>query len=255
MKVLASYAIKGGVGKTSAAVCLAHLAAESGLRTLLWDLDPQGSATYLLRVKPKVRGGARGLVTGSRELDEAIRASDHERLDLIPSDFRYRGLDLELDGLKKPTRRLRALLDPLAADYDLVVLDCAPSVSLVSESIVHATDLLVVPLVPAPLAARSYDQLVSFLEDLSGGGHDGRRVATPGVLPFWSMVDRRKTLHRELIATPPGPEFASTVVPSLAAVEAMASVRAPVTAYAPSGAAATAYRGLWREVARRLQLG
>ena len=59
MKVVATYNIKGGVGKTSTAVNIAFLAARGGLRTLIWDLDPQGSATYLFRVKPKVKGAAR----------------------------------------------------------------------------------------------------------------------------------------------------------------------------------------------------
>lgn len=153
MKVVATYAIKGGVGKTSAAVNLAHLAALDGRRTLLWDLDPQGSATYLFRVKPKVKGGGKALVTGTRALDDAVKGTDYEGLDLLPADFTYRHLDLELDALKKPTRRLRRLLEPLGADYDLVVLDCPPNVSLSSESIVHAADLLAVPLVPAALAA------------------------------------------------------------------------------------------------------
>jgi chromosome partitioning protein len=60
--VLATYNIKGGVGKTSAAVNLAYLASRAGAPTLLWDLDPQGASTYLFRVRPKVRGGGRNLV-------------------------------------------------------------------------------------------------------------------------------------------------------------------------------------------------
>ena len=71
MKVLASYNIKGGVGKTSTAVNLAYLAAREGRRTLLWDLDPQGAATYLFRVRPRVKGGGRGLVTRKRPMEAA----------------------------------------------------------------------------------------------------------------------------------------------------------------------------------------
>jgi cellulose biosynthesis protein BcsQ len=74
-KVLALYAIKGGVGKTSTAVNLAHLAAESGVRTLLWDLDPQGSATFLLRIKPKVKGGAEGLVAQKRPILDSVKGT------------------------------------------------------------------------------------------------------------------------------------------------------------------------------------
>ena len=113
MKVYATYNIKGGVGKTSAAVNLAHLAALDGHNVLLWDLDPQGAATYMFRVRPKVKGGGRALVEGSRSLDDAIKASDFDGLDVVPADFRYRNLDVQLDDMKRPTRRIRELLRPL----------------------------------------------------------------------------------------------------------------------------------------------
>ena len=256
MKVLATYAIKGGVGKTSAAVNLGHLAATSGLRTLLWDLDPQGSATYLMRIRPRVKGGGKALVTGRRTLDNAIKGTDYEHLDLLPADFTYRSLDLELDALKRPTRRLRRLLDPLAREYEVVILDCPPSVSLASESVVYAADLLAVPLIPASLSLRSFDQLLAFLTALDEGGHDGVRVRRPQVLAFLSMVDRRKKLHRDLTASLPREvaDVSSVAIPALSVVEQMAERRQPVTATAPRGAAARAYGRLWAEVATRLDL-
>ena len=113
MKVLASYNIKGGVGKTATAVNLAHLAAADGARVLVWDLDPQGATSFYFRVKPKVKGGSKGLVRGKRALDDAIKGTDFEHLDLVPADFSYRNMDLELDATKKPTRRLAQLIRPL----------------------------------------------------------------------------------------------------------------------------------------------
>ena len=123
MKVFASYNIKGGVGKTSTAVNLAHLSAREGRRTLLWDLDPQAAATYMFRVKPRVKGGGHALVTGKRPLEDAIRATDFGDLDLLPADFSYRNLDLDLDDAKKRTRRLRQLIGTLPDVYDVVFLD------------------------------------------------------------------------------------------------------------------------------------
>ena len=111
MKVFASYNIKGGVGKTSTAVNLAHLAAREGRRTLLWDLDPQGAATFMFRVKPRVKGGGHALVDRQAP-DRATRSrsTDFDDLDLAAADFSYRNMDLELDDTKKRTRRLRQLL-------------------------------------------------------------------------------------------------------------------------------------------------
>src|SRR6202034_3599393 len=140
-------------GKTTTAVNLAYLAAaESGLRTVLWDLDPQGAASFMFRVKPKVKGGGRALISGRRTLDDAIKGTDFDNLDLIPADFTYRNMDLLLDlgDTKaddvpggKPARKLAKLLAPLAAEYDVVILDCPPSVSLVSENVLPAADVLV----------------------------------------------------------------------------------------------------------------
>src|SRR6201985_2324769 len=127
MRIYASYNIKGGVGKTTTAVNLAFLAAESGLRTVLWDLDPQGAASFMFRVKPRVKGGGRALIRGKRPLDDAIKGTDFDNLDLIPADFTYRNMDLLLEAASngdggsksdvpggKPARKLAKLLAPLA---------------------------------------------------------------------------------------------------------------------------------------------
>jgi cellulose biosynthesis protein BcsQ len=245
MKILASYNIKGGVGKTATAVNLGYLAARDGMRVLLWDLDPQGAASFLLRVKPRVKGGGAALITGSRDLDAAIKGTDFERLDLLPADFTYRNLDLILDATKKPTERLARLLRPLSAEYDLIVLDCPPSISLLSESVLHAADVLLVPLIPTTLSVRTLDQLSEFIS-----GFDGHR---PSVLAFCSMIDRRKRLHLEIAERLPAQrsDVAATVIPALSLIERMSVERAPVAAFAPRSAAARQYAALWQEVKQR----
>jgi chromosome partitioning protein len=245
MKILATYNIKGGVGKTATAVNISHLAARDGLRVLLWDLDPQGAASFLLRVRPRVKGGGAALIRGRRDLDAAIKSTDFDGLDLLPADFTYRKLDLILDASKKPTQRLARLLRPLGAEYDLIVLDCPPSISLLSESVLHAADILLVPLIPTTLSVRTLDQLTEFI-----AGFDGHR---PKVLAFCSMIDRRKRLHREIAERLPAerPDVARTIIPALSLIERMSLERAPVTAFAPRSAAAQQYAALWAEVAER----
>ena len=92
-----------------------------------------------------------------------MKGTDVEGLDLLPADFSYRHLDIELDKRKKPLERLRQVLDKLEDDYDLAILDCAPSISLVSESIFSAADLLLVPIIPSTLSLRTFEQLQGFL--------------------------------------------------------------------------------------------
>ncbi len=245
MRVLATYNIKGGVGKTTAAVNLGYLAARDGFRTLLWDLDPQAAATYMFRVRARVKGGGKALIHGTRPLDEAIKGTDFDNLDILPGDFTYRNMDLLLDEAKKPTRRISRLLGPLARDYDVVLLDCPPSVSLVSENILHAAGTILVPLIPTTLSVRTLDQLTDFV-----AGFDGTK---PEVIAFFSMVDRRKRIHREIAERLPRErhDIASAAIPALAIIERMAAEREPVAAFAPRSAAARAYRDLWDEVRKR----
>jgi chromosome partitioning protein len=241
MKIIATYNIKGGVGKTATAVNVAYLAARDGYRVLLWDLDPQAAASFLLRVRPKVKGGGKGLIAGKRPVDDAIKATDFDNLDLLPSDFTYRNLDLHLDSERKPSTRLRGLLTPLRREYDLVVLDCPPSISLLSENVLHAADLLLVPLIPTTLSVRTLDQLTEFIADF-----DGKR---PKILAFFSMLDRRKRLHREIAAELSGKraDVATTAIPAMSAIERMSLQRAPITATSPRSQAARYYGDLWHE--------
>jgi cellulose biosynthesis protein BcsQ len=245
MKVVATYSIKGGVGKTSAAVNLAALAARDGLRTMLWDLDPQAAASYLFRVKPKVKGGGQRLLGGRSDATRVMKGTDVEGVDLLPADFSYRKLDLVLDRAKRPTRRLRRVLRDVSNRYDLAILDCAPSISLVSESVFDAADALLVPLIPSTLSVRALEQLQRFL--------DGEVRRPPAVLAYFSMVDRRKRLHRELVNTMPG--VAATTIPYASAVELMGLTRAPLTITSPRSPAALAYDALWTEARTVMGLG
>ena len=242
MRTVAIYGIKGGVGKTSAAVNLAALAAADGRRTLLWDLDPQGAAGYVLRVKPKVKGGSIGLLTGQRDLSDAVKATSVAGLDLLPADVSIRGADTALEDSKRPEQQLRRLLKTVRDDYDLVILDCPPGLSLLSENVFAAVDVLLVPLIPAPLSVRTYDQLMEFLGQLDG--------AAPRVHPFFSMVDGRKRLHAEVRADllRRQPAVLTGWVPMESAVERMGDTRQPVVLGEPASRAAQGYRDIWAEL-------
>ena len=155
MKVVAVYSTKGGVGKTTTAVNLAWEAARE-FRVLLWDLDPQGAATFLLQVKPKVKGGVGALVSGDTKVGDVIRSTSNDALNVIPGDASYRDLDLVFDSAKKSERRVARILEKVADDYDVVILDCPPGASLVAENALFSADAVVVPLVPSPLSMRRH---------------------------------------------------------------------------------------------------
>jgi cellulose biosynthesis protein BcsQ len=184
-------------------------------------------------------------VRGKSDVFGLIRGTDFERLDLLPADFSYRHMDLALDGFKHPTRRLARVLAPLRDDYDWVFLDCPPSISLVSESVFEAADALLVPLIPATLSSRTFAQLS---EVVRGG---------PQVLAFFSMVDGRKRLHREVMASlrSSGASVLDAAIPAAADVERMGAVRDVLASFAPRGRAAVAYEALWAEVRARVDGG
>jgi cellulose biosynthesis protein BcsQ len=245
LRVIAVYSIKGGVGKTSTAVNLAYLSARAGFRTLIWDLDPQAATTFYFRIKAKVRGGSRKLVHGNKPLDRLIRGTNFEGLDLLPADFSFRKLDLELDAAKQPKKRLAKRIRPLSRDYDHLYIDCAPGISLVSEGIFAAADALLVPTIPTTLSVRALAQLLRHMKK-----HRPRHLR---ILPFFSMVDRRKAMHREIASRADweGVQFLETQIPYSSQVERMGAHRAPLATYAAGSEVAASYEALWREVLGR----
>lgn len=247
MKVLASYNIKGGVGKTAAAVNLSYLAAQQGWRTLVWDLDPQGAASFYFRVKSKVKNGVKGIIKKKHALSDIIKGTDFESLDLIPADFSYRNMDLLLDTKKNPAAQLRKLLKPLAEEYDYVFLDCPPSISLVSESVFNAADVLLVPVIPTVLSIRTLEQLIKFC--------DKHKLDNIRVRAFFSMVDCRKNLHKTIVDNPPFKHnlFIKAEIPYASDIEQMGIHRAPLPSYAANSRSAQAYAAMWQEISTTLQ--
>jgi chromosome partitioning protein len=240
MAVIAVYSLKGGVGKTTLAVNLAWSAAtESARRTLLWDLDPQSAASWLIGADGKTRGGAQAVFAKDMDAEKLIRPTGIERLDLLAADASLRGLDRLLFSLGKK-KRLSRLIDGLETAYDRVVLDCPPGLTETAEQAMRAADLILVPVIPSPLSRRALDEVMAHL-DREHKGHGP-------VLPVFSMVDRRRALHKAALEA--DPDWPS--IPMASAVEQMAVHRAPVGAFAGGSPAGQAFASLWRGVEKKL---
>ena len=242
MTTLALYSNKGGVGKTAAAVNLSYLAAQTGAKTLICDLDPQGSATFYYRVKPKLKVGTKGFFKGGKKLIKSIKGTDYKNLDLLPADFAHRNLDAAFDKLKRPTERLSNILKPLKDEYDVIILDCPVTISLLAENIFNAVDYTFVPLVPTTLSVLAHRQLLTFCKK---NKFDAGKIYT-----FFSMVDRRKTMHRELMQTAVRQfnNALGSLIPLLSQIERMGIERKPVAVFSPRSPASKAYENLWSKI-------
>jgi chromosome partitioning protein len=243
--VVAVYNMKGGVGKSTTAVNLAYHAAASGARTLLWDLDAQAASSFTFRVQPEVEGFGKESLQRIDTLTEAIKATDYDNLDLLPADFAYRKLDRFLERLGRPNRDLADVIQKLGRDYDYVLLDCPPGLSILSENVFFAADLILVPTIPTVLSLRTLSRLVE---------HVGERGKGAKLTAFLSMVDRRKALHRHICEwSLRHPEFfLPAQVPYASVIEQMTVHRTPLAAVCPQDSAASAFDTLWRDVQARL---
>jgi chromosome partitioning protein len=238
--VVAVYNMKGGVGKSTAAVNLAYLAAATGARTLLWDLDAQAASSFAFRVHPEVEGFGKKSLRQIDTLTEAIRATDYDNLDLLPADFAYRNLDRFLQRLD-----LAEVLQKLGRGYSHVLLDCPPGLSTLSESVFGAADLVLVPTIPTVLSLRTLARLVE---------HFGNRGEATKLAAFLSMVDKRKSLHRHISewALRQPEFFLSAQVPYASIVEQMSVRRMPLAVVARQDVATIAFDALWSGVRARL---
>lgn len=243
MNIIACYSNKGGVGKTAAAVNLAYTLAASGQRVLLCDLDPQGASSFYFRVKPPKKLTEAGFFKDVEKFTSAIRGSDYDNLDILPASMSFRDFDVFLSRMRNSRSRLKKALKGVQKDYDIILLDCPPSISLLSENIFRSSDAILVPVIPTTLSQRTFEQLLSFFKE--------NKLPAQKLHGFFSMMQTVKSLHGETIEEMTAvhrKRLLDSRIPFASDIERMGVQRAPVVATSPNSAAAQAYRALSDEV-------
>lgn len=240
MTTIAFYNLKGGVGKTASAVNLAYLAAADGLRTLIWDLDPQGSSTFYLLPQGTETKSSKSLFNENADAASFVRDSAFENLWIIPADISHRNADILLEDMKQNKKRLQNLVKQLK-DFDLVILDCPPGLSLLHDNIFNASDVVLMPNIPTTLSINSYETVANYFAE--------NNLDASVLKCFFSMVDHRKNLHHEVMQQFYKDKiFLKSYIPYLSDVEKMGTYKKPLFEFANSSYAAQCYRDLWKEI-------
>jgi len=245
MKTLAFYNLKGGVGKTTAAVNLAYLAAQEGNRTLLWDLDAQGAATFHFHSTPARKVHPKQLHKEKKQIARLIKSTEYPNLEIIPANFKIRHIDVALKNVKKGTRVLSIVIQKLALQYDYLFFDCPATISLLAQSVFRTADYLVMPLIPTTLSLQTFKRIQNY--------HAKHFRAKPQIIPFFSMVDQRKSLHRDIVTQNSAEGlFCKTFIPTRSIIEQMGVHRMPLPSFSPDSPATEEYQALWKEIKQRI---
>ncbi|WP_353226442.1 ParA family protein [Novosphingobium sp.] len=240
--VVAVYSPKGGVGKTTLAMDMAWRSAALGnARTLLWDLDAQGGAAYLLDLKSRESGNVAGVFQKEGRPEQLVMPTRYDRLDVLCADDSLRTLSWQLARLGR-RQRLAEITGRFKRQYQRIILDCPALQNEVSYQVLLAADVVVVPLPPSPLAARALDLMMRDLRSLT--------TRHPPILPVLSMFDGRRREHQNARN---GHMADYPVVPMSAEIERIAFRRAPIGTFAANSPAAQALDRVWRGVERKLR--
>lgn len=254
-KIIAVTNQKGGVGKTTTAINLGASLAEAGKRVLIVDLDPQGNASTGLGIEPqKRRKTTYDLLLDEAPLAEIVQMTDFENLWIAPANTDLSSADIELVSNEKRSFLLHDALRHTPAEdqrYDIILIDCPPSLNLLTVNAMMAADTVLVPLQSEFFALEGLSQLMLTIRDVRETGNAKLRIE--GIV--LTMYDARNNLSRQVeddARENLGDLVFKTIIPRNVRVSEAPSFAMPVTAYDGQSKGSEAYRSLAAELLERI---
>jgi len=246
---------KGGVGKTTTVVNLASYLALGTHRVLVIDLDPQGNATSGLGVdRSSIERSMYDAIVDDAPLRDLIIQGTAEGVDIVPSAIALAGAEIELAAVSARERRLRRLVAPVAERYDVIFIDCPPSLGLLTVNALTAADAVLIPLQCEYYALEGLTQLLATIDLVRDNLNP--RLDLDGIV--LTMYDARTNLSADVAAEARrhlGDVVYETVIPRSVRLSEAPSHGLPITRYAPDSKGAQAYAALAREFEDRKRGG
>ena len=249
-KIIAVANQKGGVGKTTTAVNLSAALAEAGKKVLMADLDPQGNTTSGFGRHVNERNSIYDAMMGRAALKDCIQGTEIKKLKLIGSDIRLAGAEVELVSVKEREFYLKKLLGPTREDYDFILIDCPPSLSLLTLNALAAADTVLVPIQCEYYALEGVTSMMNTIQRVKRTFNPHLEIE--GIL--LTMLDGRTNLGLQVVDQVKKhfkkAVFATTIPRNVRLGEAPSHGK-PINLYDPKSTGAMAYEALAREVLKR----
>ncbi len=250
-RVIAVFNQKGGVGKTTSCISVGAVLADAGYRVLLVDFDPQGSLTVGLTGAHELPQTIYDALLGQCTAQDVLLKSPVPGMDLLPATIELSAAEMQLVNEVGRDQTLARLLAPVLPDYDIVLIDCLPSLGLLAVNALAASDSVLIPLQCEYYALRGMALLFATIQKVKE--RINARLQIEGIIP--TMFDARSTHHREVLARVLeafGDLTFHTAVPKTVKFPESTVAVEPITTYAASSAGALAYKRLAAELAERM---
>ena len=241
---------KGGVGKTTTAVNLSCILAKKGKKVLLVDTDPQGNATSGLGIEKEMEFSTYDLLVGDVLAEDVIQETAIRNLSITPSNMNLAGAEVQLVSMMSREQRMKEKLDIIKDEYDFILIDCPPSLGLITLNAFTASDSVLIPVQCEYYALEGLSQLIHTIDLVKERLNSN--ISIEGVV--FTMYDARTNLSMQVVENVKNnlqQNIYHTVIPRNVRLAEAPSYGQPITEYEPKSAGAESYRRLAEEIINR----